>query len=139
MKRALFLLALAACGRVAAVPDDDAGDPIAHDAADPTVARDAGNPTDAGFQDAATDRQSPGDDAGNPLARDAGATCALDDCDCPWLADDCAIHGFACGVSAACAQAFDVDPTTCARTVHTATTDAGSCVLHDDGVTWCCP
>ena len=92
MKRALFLLALAACGRVAAVPDDD-----------------------------------------------AGATCALDDCDCPWLADDCAIHGFACGVSAACAQAFDVDPTTCARTVHTATTDAGSCVLHDDGVTWCCP
>jgi hypothetical protein len=142
LMRALFgaalLLVLAACGRVATVPDDDAGDPIAHDAAGPVVVHDAGNPSDAGFQDAASDRESPGADAGN--VADAGA-CALDECDCPWLAKNCSFYApvRACGVSAACAQTFDVDLTTCTRTVHTTSTDGGTCELHDDGVTWCCP
>jgi hypothetical protein len=72
---------------------------------------------------------------------DAGVTCALDPCDCAWLASSCANYTpvLACGVSAACAQAYDVDPVTCVRTVHTDMTDAGVCILRDDRVTWCCP
>jgi hypothetical protein len=100
-----------------------------------------GNLDAGGFQDAASAGDSSSPDAGNPDASDDAGTCELTPCDCPWLSQNCSFYSppFPCGVSAACGQAFDVDPQTCARTVHTATTDAGACALRDDGVTWCCP
>ena len=132
-------LLLTGCGRLASTsPNDDGGDPIAHEAAAPSVdasvISDAGNLPEAGFQSDTDAGESTGPDAGNP-------SCAPDECDCNWLASSCANYAekYPCGTSAACAQTFDLDPTTCTRSVHTASTDAGSCLLHDDGVTWCCP
>jgi hypothetical protein len=93
---------------------------------------------DASFADT-NDVPDSDSDSGMDAGQDAG--CALDGCDCPWLALNCSFYPekYTCGVSAACAQTYDVDLTTCIRTVHTVTTDGGTCALHDDGVTWCCP
>lgn len=132
----LGVVLLLGCGRLTPNPDD-AGD--ATQEAGTVATLDAGNPVDAAFQEPTDAGDSSAPDAGNPDV-DAN-TCAPDECDCTWLALNCSYYApvLPCGVSAACAQTFDVDTKACTRTVHTEATDAGACALRDDHATWCCP
>jgi hypothetical protein len=85
------------------------------------------------------DAQSDGGDAGDATVcvDPYAANAAVDFCDCRFLATGtCSVLGFSCGVTFPCQMPYRFDALSCQRNYR----DGGTagCVLHDDGVTWCC-